>query len=499
MANNCPEDEAATQNCDVALALIAFPATLAWLAILVPAHLLHEVQEVAYRQKTRADRAARSPRPAADALLCARNARVSQWTRATARTCAVVCAQDLSPAFDNGNALWQVVCETDFTASSLGNSRPGRDGWSREPARRVTTLSPCPLMGEATGRYAMKIRQKNHGQASDRADNYHGERPPADEPEEALSPQPEQAEPRLPEPGPTDLSKRDYLAIVRRALRRFSHDHMTNIAAALAYYAFLAIPSALMVGVGVFSLVAGPHAISTVIGKLHTVMPGQATSLLEGSLKTMTHHRGTAISVLSIGGVLALWSLTGAMQNIMWATNIAYDREEGRGFVRRRITALGMVVFALIGFALVFGVLVLGPHLSNWIGNAAGAKSVVKIVWWIAEWPLLVGGLLVAFAGLMFLAPNVKHPRWKFLTFGAIVAIAIWLVASGAFAIYASKFGSYNKTWGSLSAVVVMLTWLWLSGAALLLGAEVNAEAERSRELRRGEPAEVDLQTPAKS
>jgi membrane protein len=339
----------------------------------------------------------------------------------------------------------------------------------------------------------MKLLQKKRRQASE---HYYEERPL---PDEAPEPQPEHEEPRHHDPGPTDLSRRDYVAIVKRAGKKFSKDHMTNIAAALAYYAFLAIPSALMVAVGVFSLVAGPHAISTVIGKLNNVMPGQATSLLQGSLKTMTQSKGTGITVLSIGFVLAFWSLTGAMQNVMWATNIAYDRDDGRGFVRRRLTALWMVVFALIGFALAFGVLVLGPHLSTWIGSAVGSKSLTKIVWYIAEWPLLVGGLLFAFAGLMYFGPNVKHPRWRFLTFGALVSIVAWLAASGLFAFYVSKFGSYNKTWGTLSAVVVMLTWLWLSGVALLLGAEINAEAERSRELRRGERAEVELQAPAKA
>jgi membrane protein len=274
---------------------------------------------------------------------------------------------------------------------------------------------------------------------------------------------------------------------------------MTNIAAALAYYAFLAIPSALLVAVGIFSLVASPNDVSTLIAKLHGIVPGQATSLLESSLRNMTSHSGTAISVLTVGGVLAFWSLTGAMQSLMWALNIAYDRDEGRGFVRRRITALWMVVFALIGFALAFGVLVLGPHLSTWIGDAIGARTAVKIAWYVGEWPLLVLGLLVAFAGLMFYGPNVKHPRFRFLSFGSVLAIVIWLVGSAAFAFYASRFGSYNKTWGSLAAVVVMLTWLWLSGVALLLGAEVNAEAERSRELRRGEPAERELQAPAKA
>jgi membrane protein len=186
------------------------------------------------------------------------------------------------------------------------------------------------------------------------------------------------------------------------------------------------------------------------------------------------------------------------MQHLMWALNIAYGREEGRGFVRRRIIALTMVVFAVLGFALAFGVLVLGPHLSTWIGNALGAKSIAKIVWYLAEWPLLVGGLLVTFAGLMYYGPNVKHPRWRFLSFGSALAIVIWLIGSGGFAFYAAKFSSYNKTWGSLAAVVVMLIWLWLSAVALLLGAEVNAEAGRSRGRRRGEAAEVELRAPAK-
>jgi len=261
----------------------------------------------------------------------------------------------------------------------------------------------------------------------------------------------------------------------------------------------LAIPSALMIAVGVFSLTAGPHAVSTLIDKLHGIVPAQALDLLETSLTNLSRNNGAGIAVLAVGGVLALWSLTGAMQNVMWATNIAYDREETRGFVRRRLTALGMIAFALLGFALAFGVLVLGPHLSTWIGDALGADSLVKVVWYVAEWPLLLVGLLVSFAGLMYFGPNVKHPRWHFLTFGSVVAIVIWLVASGAFAYYASRFGSYNKTWGSLAAVVIMLTWLWLTSTALLLGAEINAEAERSRELRRGEPAERELQAPAKA
>jgi membrane protein len=147
----------------------------------------------------------------------------------------------------------------------------------------------------------------------------------------------------------------------------------------------------------------------------------------------------------------------------------------------------------------VFALLVLGPHMVKWIGDAVGQESLVSWVWWTAQWPILLVGLLIAFAGILYLGPNVDHPRWSFLSFGAVLAIVLFLVLSGAFAFYVSRFGSYNKTWGSLSAVVVMLTWLWLSSVALLFGAEVNAEAERSRELRRGERAEVELQAPRKA
>src|SRR4029450_1052397 len=135
----------------------------------------------------------------------------------------------------------------------------------------------------------------------------------------------------------------------------------------------------------------------------------------------------------------------GAMQNVMWALNVAYDREETRGFVKRRLTAWAMLAFALLGFALTFGLLVLGPALSTWLGNAVGEPGVVKAIWWAAQWPLLLGGGLVAFAGILYLGPNVEHPRWSFLTFGAVFAIVLWLVASGAFAVYVSMFGSYNK------------------------------------------------------
>jgi membrane protein len=318
-------------------------------------------------------------------------------------------------------------------------------------------------------------------------------------PDEAPEPQPEREEPRLEDPGPTDLSKRDYLAILKRAFKRANEDHITSLAAALAYYAFLAIPATLLIAAGVFGLVAGPDAVDTLIDKLHGIVPAEATDLIRGSLARLTEGQGTSITLIAVGGVLALWTLSGAMQNVMWALNLAYKREETRGLVRRRLVAAGMAVFVLIASVLALGLLVLGPHLSRWIGDAVGEKTLVEFVWWVAQWPILIGGLLLAFGVVYYLGPNIEQPKWQFLSFGAVFAVVVWLLASGAFAFFASRFGSYNKAWGSLSAVVVMLTWLWISSVALLLGAEINAEAERSRELRLGEPAEVELQAPAKA
>ena len=319
-----------------------------------------------------------------------------------------------------------------------------------------------------------------------------------DERQVAPEPEPELEEPRLEDPRPTDLSKRDYLAILKRAAKRANKDHVTSLAAALAYYAFLAIPAALLLAAGLFGLLADPNAVTTIIKDLHGIVPSQVSSLIEGSLRRLTQQNSTSITLIVVGAVLALWSLSGAMQNVMWALNLAYDRSETRGFVRRRLVAAGMAVFALVASALALGLLVLGPHLSRWIGNAIGNRRATEIVWWAAQWPILIGGLLLAFGVIYYLGPDVRQ-KWQFLSFGAVFAVVVWLIASGAFAYYASRFGSYNKAWGSLSAVVVMLTWLWISSVALLLGAEINAEAERSRELREGEPAEVELQAPAKA
>jgi membrane protein len=238
--------------------------------------------------------------------------------------------------------------------------------------------------------------------------------------------------------------------------------------------------------------------VQTIVDKVGTVAPAEAVSLLDSSLRRTTQQNGGVVMIV-VGGVLAVWTATGAMNAIMRAINRAYERDERRSFVRQRGAAIAILAFVLAAFLLVFGLLVLGPQLSGWLGDALGFGTAFQWIWWAAQWPVLLGGLLLAFAAVLFLGPNVEHPQWRFLTFGAVVAVLVWLAASGGFAWYVSNFGSYNKAWGSLAAVIIMLTWIWLSAPALLFGAEINAEAERSRELRRGEPAEQDLTAPAKA
>jgi len=319
------------------------------------------------------------------------------------------------------------------------------------------------------------------------------------ETKEAPTPQPEQREPELDDPGLTDLSAQDYKAILTRAGKQALAHGITDLAAALAYYSFLAIPAVLLVAVGLFSLFASPDAITTLIDKLGTVVPSQATQLIEDSLRQMNENRSGSLAMVIVGFVLALWTTMGAMTSFMRAVNRAYDREEGRGFVRQRLVALQMVIAMGVAFLLVFGLLVLGPVMSGWIGNALDIEGVMGWLWWVVQWPILLVGLLAVFATVLYLGPNVDHPRWRFITPGSVFAVVVWLIASGLFAVYTSMFDSYNKTWGSLAAVIVMLTWLWVTGIALLLGAEINSEAERSRELRQGEPAERRIQAPSRA
>jgi membrane protein len=276
------------------------------------------------------------------------------------------------------------------------------------------------------------------------------------------------------------------LAPIRREIlvhagKRFLADNGMMLASALAYSAFFAIPSVLLVVVGLFTLVAAPDTITTLMQHFRHVMPGQATQLLGSSLKRLDAHPAQGVLITAVGFLLALWSTTGAMTTYMTAINLAYERKDRRSFVRKRLVALKLVAILGLAFLLVAVLLIFGPSIEKLVAShAGGAAGVINWLWWIAQWPILLGGLFAAFAGLLYLGPDIERQKWRWVTPGAVVTTVVWLATSGLFAVYTAKFGSYNKTWGALSAVIVMLTWLWLAGVALLLGAEIDAEIERS-------------------
>ena len=297
---------------------------------------------------------------------------------------------------------------------------------------------------------------------------------------------PEKDESKLRDPGLTDLSGKDWLAAAARAGKKLFTEHITDTAAALAYYAFLAIPAAMLTAVGLFSLFASPRAVETLMTRLEGVVPEQTIDLLQDSLTRAIQNRGGGLAMVLVGLLVALWTLTGATNALMRGLNKAFDRDETRGFLKQRLTALGILVCVLFAFVLVFGLLVLGPALARWLGNALGMEGSFHWIWWTAQWPILVLGLLLAFSAVFYLGPDLDQPKWKVPTVGAVSAVVIWLTVSGVFAVYVGMFGSYNKAWGSLAAVIIMLTWLWLSALALLFGAALNSEVERSRRRRTG-------------
>jgi membrane protein len=282
--------------------------------------------------------------------------------------------------------------------------------------------------------------------------------------------------------------------VLRRAVTAARENRLTTTAQALAYSLFLAIPAAALVVLGVFSIAASPADIDSLVERARSIMPAESAALLQDSLERSARSTGGGVAMTVVGLLLALWTTTSAATTLMEGLTRAFEEHDARSFVRKRLVAL-LVVVALVGSALlVVTLLVLGPHLERWLGSALDAENVTAWAWWTAQWPLLVAALSFVFAVVLYLGPDVELGSWRRVLPGALVAVVIWLAASGGFALYAANFGSYNKSWGTLSAVVVTLVWLWLTSAALLFGAEVNAQA---RKLRSGAPGSPAPRTPS--
>lgn len=291
---------------------------------------------------------------------------------------------------------------------------------------------------------------------------------------------PARVEPRL-----RDFSRRDWIAVVVRAAKKSLEDALPMTASAVAYSSFFAIPSTLLLALGLFTLVSSAETIRDFMDRLDAFMPADATQLLGDSLARLEEQPSTGILITLLGFVLAFWASTSAMTTYMAALSSAYDHKDTRSFVRKRLVALGLVVVMGVAVALVVFLLILGPYAQRGVGSLLGIESVLSWAWWVAQWPLLFAGLLAAFTVLHYFGPDVERRNWRFVLPGATIAVVVWVLVSLAFALYTGLFASYNKTWGSLSAVIVTLTWLWLTAVALLFGGEVNAEVENHADGRR--------------
>ncbi|MFL5826102.1 MAG: YihY/virulence factor BrkB family protein [Thermoleophilaceae bacterium] len=290
---------------------------------------------------------------------------------------------------------------------------------------------------------------------------------------------------------PTDLGARSWLATIKRTITEFKEDDLTDWAAALTYYGILAIFPALLALVSVLGLV-GQSATQPLIDNLGKLTPGPAKDIFTSALQNLQKSRGAAGTLFIIGLAGAIWSASGYIAAFMRASNAIYDVEEGRPVWKTLPTRVLTTVVLVIMLAVVaIAVTVTGP-LADQVGKVLGVGSTVTTIWDIAKWPAILVAVMIMFAILYWAAPNVRHPKFRWITPGGVIGVLIWLVASAGFAFYVANFASYNKTYGTLGGVIVFLMWLWISNIAILFGAEFNAELERSRAIEAGHPEDEE-------
>ncbi len=290
-------------------------------------------------------------------------------------------------------------------------------------------------------------------------------------------------------------------ATLKRTVSEFSEDNLSDWAAALTYYGLLSMFPALIALVGLIGLVGDPASTTSSITQIVTkIGPSSAAQTFAGPIKSITAHKATA-GIIGLAGIaVALWSASSYIGAFIRASNVIYETPEGRPIWKLRplqilITLVMLLLIVLVALALVLT----GPIVTAVAGPLGIGNSAVSI-WNIAKWPVLLVAVIVMFSVLFYAAPNVKLAGFRWVTPGALFALAMWIVASAAFALYVANFGSYDKTYGTLGGIVVFLIWIWITNTALLLGMELNAERERSRELEAGVPgAHRELQLDARS
>jgi membrane protein len=295
---------------------------------------------------------------------------------------------------------------------------------------------------------------------------------------------------------PGELDKRNWKELLKRTGKEFQDDNLTDWAAALTYYAILALFPALLVLVALLGLVGQENTINTFIGSMRDAGLSGAADNIEQPLNDVVNQKGGAGALLGFGLLGAVWSASGYLGAFMRASNSIYEVEEGRPFWKLRPTQVALTVVGILVLAFVLiGIVVSGP-LAEAVGDTIGLGGAAVTIYSIAKWPILIGVVMLLFAGLYYSAPNVKQPKFRWVTVGGVVAVLVWILASAAFGFYVSNFGSYNKTYGTLGGVISFLVWMWITNIAILFGAELDAEMERERELEAGIDAEEEIKLP---
>jgi membrane protein len=284
---------------------------------------------------------------------------------------------------------------------------------------------------------------------------------------------------------PAELPKRSWPQTLKRTGKQFSEDKLTTWAAALTYYAVLSIFPALLALVSILGLI-GKSATQPLLNNLNSVAPGPVKNILSSSL----HGLSTGSSTLAfiIGLALAIWSASGYIGAFMDAANAVWDAPEGRPIWKRIPVRLGVTVVLLILLAASALAVVLTGPLAKSVGDIIGLGSTFVTVWDIAKWPVLLIVVSLMISLLYWATPNVKQPGFPWISPGGVLAVVLWIIASALFAFYVANFASYNKTYGSLGGIIVFLVWLWITNIIILLGAEFNAEMERTRQIAGGHP-----------
>jgi membrane protein len=274
---------------------------------------------------------------------------------------------------------------------------------------------------------------------------------------------------------PTEIPARGWIQVAKRGWREAKADQVPLLAAGVAFYAFLAIFPALIAIVSIYGLFADPSTIANQLNSLTAALPDEAAQIITDQVTALSSRRQTLGIGLILAVLIALWSASAGISNLLTAINIAYDEEEKRGFVKKRLMSLGLTLAAIVFMVIILALVAVLPPLLKTVFGTGALRWVLQILGWLVMVVLVAAGLAILYR----LGPDRDAPRMRWVSVGAVVATFVWLVASIGFSIYTSTFGNYAKTYGVFAGIVVLLFWLWLTMYAILLGAEINAESEQ--------------------